>query len=55
MHLNKENLCIRPEKYSWKAVIKSEYNREVPSARWGHSMILVNDHILIFGGYAGNT
>jgi hypothetical protein len=54
MHLNRENICSKPQSYPWKAVLKSNYTREAPSARWGHSMTLANERIFIFGGYGGN-
>jgi hypothetical protein len=40
--------------FEWRTVELSHKSKEVPSSRWGHSMILTHDYLFVFGGYAGN-
>ncbi len=42
------DLCLLDlEKYEWQPVVVYGF---VPSARWGHTMVLHNDKIVVFGG-----
>jgi hypothetical protein len=37
--------------YRWKPV--SSFNNKVPTPRWGHASVVINNEFVVFGGYAG--
>ena len=39
--------------FQWHSVTLNQRSYECPSARWGHSMVLAENNIYVFGGYAG--
>jgi len=39
--------------YQWHPITLNKRCYESPSARWGHSMVLAENDIYVFGGYAG--
>mgnify|MGYP002366893027 CR=1 FL=1 len=40
------------EKPSWH---KIEKNSAKPCPRWGHTCCVIDDEVVFFGGYAGNS
>lgn len=43
------------EKICWKQVRHNDRNGIVPHERWGHCCCVVDDEVVIFGGYAGSS
>ena len=53
MKKNTKNLESEESELSWKHLELSILNKEIPTPRWGHSMISTPNKVFIFGGYAG--
>ena len=39
----------------WKRVQVAEWQMHPPSSRWGHACCVIQNEIVIFGGYAGTS
>lgn len=39
--------------YQWKSMYSSK--DKVPTPRWGHASVVINNEFVIFGGYAGKN